>query len=104
MIRIFFACSDKKLEASFHTNNLLTFRSQLTIVDNVTISLLSELDYAAFSLDSGNYLTTNQRFDYEQKNGFSIKIRAADNGRPVLSSTQILYIMVCTMQSFTFCS
>ena len=80
------------------------FLSQLTFVDNVTITLLSDLDFAAFSLVDGNYLVSNQRFDYEQKSRFSIKILATDNGIPVLSSTQILDIKVCTMYLFDICS
>ena len=85
-------------------NSLNEFPSQLTLVDNVTFTLLSELDYAAFSLDDGIFLVANQSFDYEQKSRFSIKIRAADNGIPARSSTQILHIMVCTMYSFDICS
>lgn len=68
--------------------------NELTFVNNVTITLLSELDFAAFSLVDGNYLVTNRRFDYEQKSRFSIKILATDNGIPALSSTQILDIKI----------
>lgn len=96
---------DSNLQTSFLFAYVLPMSVlQLTPVDNVTLSLLSQLDHAAFSLDSGNYLITNQRFNYEQKNKFSIKIRATDNGQPVLYSDQILDIMVCTMYSYHICS
>ncbi|XP_065053229.1 protocadherin Fat 4-like isoform X4 [Rhopilema esculentum] len=68
--------------------------NELTYVDNVTIDLLPGLDSAAFRLVGGASLITNQRFDYETKSRFSVKIRATDNGSPPLSTEQILDITI----------
>lgn len=68
-------------------------------VNNVTIQLLPQLDGASFRLVGGNSLITNQKFNYEQKNTFAVKIRASDNGQPALSSEQILNILVSILLS-----
>ena len=65
----------------------------------MTIDLLPWLDSAAFRLVGGASLITNQRFDYETKNRFSVKIRATDNGSPPLSTEQILDITVGILQT-----
>ena len=71
----------------------------MTYVDNITIQLLPDLDGASFRLVDGNSLITNQKFNYEQKNTFNVKIRASDNGQPALSSEQILNILVSILVS-----